>query len=762
MRHAPARLPSILLVLFLAGLLLPPAEGTPGANPRAPLATVGAVMHVAVAETGTMLAVTDDPGTRLPTPGNAGADVPTWYLWDRAGTIVHSGSGDLTSCANRLGDLCQSPSAAGALSADGLWFAVGSNVAMSPTDATRGLLQAGHVGASSTVTHVFSNPIAQIAMDRNGKTIAVLERIPAIPNSGQPDKAQVNLLSFDGSVFADIFTPYQIVAPAQGLALARDGQKLAVAADNLYIFSRTAGAPGIVSAVTGPVQSVAVAPGGAHSILAGYASGKLAILDDGSALQVLKTLDLGTSPVTAVTTDGVRGLAGDSTGKLFVLSVSTATPQVVVDSSRTGAPDAIRQLFLSRSGGIGFLRSATEVHLMLANGTELWSHKPATAPVGGGLDDTGDVAATGVGAGVVAFDASHAIAADPVATIQVPPRVARDIDVTYRNAGNRPEQADVGASFPANWFMTVTPTSMALAVGQTAVLHVHFVVGDSQPPGLTELKLEHTLASGGSGTTVIPVEVVPKDAVAMSPDGPATLALKRGETAHFGVKIENRGNTDAHVDVVGAVTPAGWTMDASPRHFDLNPGKNGTFSVSLTASATAADGETGVVRLTLAGRPGSELDLSGVVGARFAPDLRGLARVDAAAGSQITVNLTLVNAGNVADRFTVQPVGVLPDGWGLRLDASPLLTPLLEPGEAAPLAVHITVPAGSSGQRAQLRVHADSLGDATKSDEQSILVMVARGQDATTQGSPLPLEVPIMALAAMALLLRRRQGRPRP
>ncbi len=751
-----------LVALVLLPLIAGAVSATPGPNPRPPLATVGNVLQVSVATTGTILAVTDDPGSTLPTPNNPGPAVATWYIWDRAGASVHTGSADLAACASRLGDLCQSPAAAGSISSDGTRFAVGSNLAMSPLDATRGLVQAGYVSDGQTVRQFFQNPIAQVAMDKRGQTIAVLETLPATPGPGQTDRAQVNLFAFDGLAFTAIFPPFLITAPATGMALSIDGARLAVAADHLYIFARANLAPAINTAIAGAVTSVSVAAASPHAILAGYASGTLALFTDAGGATAEGTLNLG-SAITATATQGAAGLAGDTAGKVHLVAITDFAPRLTLQKTVAQAPDAVRQLVISNDGAISLLRSATEVQLLqLAPGnlTELWRQTPALPPVGGGLDEHGDLAAVGVAAGVVAFDVSHDVRADAPQTFEVPPHVARDLEVVYRNTGNRAESVQLGAAFPPNWFMTVTPNAFDLNVGQSATVAVHFVVGDNERPGLTNLVILHDLASGGSGTTTIPVQVVARDAVGFGTEGPASVAMQRGETVRFKVTLENRGTADASVDVEATLNRPTWIAQVTPRHFELAPDAISQLEVALTAPLDAADGEQANVRLTLAGRPGAELDLVGVVGARFEPSIVAPGRANVAAGTIAQVNVTVRNAGNVADRFDVTVTGILPDGWKISLQDGPTpRSPILEPGAAARFTVLVEVPEGANGQRVQLRLQAASLGDSAKLAEHVILVMVDRDSSDQGQGTPFPTAV-VMAALLMAVALRRLSRRP--
>ncbi len=721
------------------------------------------MVQVAVSEGGTVLAVTDDPGSSLPTPGHPDGTVTTWYLWDRTGALARSGSADMTGCGSRIGDLCQSPATAGAMSPDGTRFAVASAIAQSPLDGTRGLLQVGSVSSGATVNHFFTNPIAAVALDRNGATVAVLERVPPAPGASG-DKAQVNLFTFDGTTLTAVFTPYAIAAPAAGMALSRDGLRLAIAADHLYLFSKTPLAPSVDSGMVGAVTSVAVAPAAPHGVLAGYASGMVASFDDSSPL-ARASLSMGSAAVTAVATDGKSGFAGDATGHLARFAITPLTPFLASLSTQTAAPDSVKGLVRSADSQQLLVASATELHYLLlwsGNMTEAWMQKPASAPVGGGADAAGDLAAVGVGAGVILYDSSHGITADAPAKASVPPHVARDLDVTYRNTGNRNEHVEAGAWFPANWFMTVTPTSFEVPVNGEATVAVHYVVGVAEPPGLTNLRVDYTLDSGTTGSTLIPVEVVAKDAVALDPDGPASVALQRGQTVHFTVRVTNHGNADAHIDVQSSLQGVGWASSLSIRHFDLKPGGGDHLDASLTAPSDAADGAEGRLRLTMAGRPGAELDLVGVVGARFEPKIIVPGVANAGPGQTLEVKVTLQNAGNVADAFDLDVSGILPDGWSMQFpEGGHYRTALLEPAtlEVATLVVH--VPDDASGQRVQLHLLAKSAGDGGKTDDHGVLVIVAGVAPGGGQGSPFPGVAWIMVAFALALLGRTTVGRRR-
>lgn len=761
---AAATAAAATLVLLLAHL--PYGAAAPGANPQTPLSLPGTIRDISVSDNGRVLAVADDPGSTMPTATDKDPAVKTWAIWDAAGNRLGTGSADHDDCDTRLGDFCQSPANAAAISADGNVFAVGSAIADSPLDAFRGAVQVGMVGATTTVTQYLANPIVGLALDAPGTTLAVLEQIPAVAPT-QTTTLVVSLYTFDGSSLTAVFTGQAVNAANARMALSPDGKRLAVGADKLYLYTRDANPPTIVSTPEGTVTAVAAGPPPSHAVLAGYASGKLALLNDAGAGIPVLTLTFPTA-VTGVATNGARVLVAEQSGKARLYNLTANAASLVPTGVQATGTEALPGAAMSRDGDFLLLRGATQLHLYQAvdgNMTRLWVHKPAAAAVDIGLDKQGERAYAAVGAAVVPFVASHAVVADPVPPLSLPPKTARDVDVTFRSDGNRIEAVELAAWFPANWFVTVDKLAFSLAPGAAVTVVAHIVVGEDQPPGRQVIHLNHTLASGGTGSTQIPVDIVERDVVALDAESPANLPLQRGATGTFTVRVTNHGNVPAAVDVQSTINDPDWQVRIGPpTHFELPPDGEADFQVQLTAPANAADGEVGRLVLTLAGRPGSQLALSGVVGARAEPGIEVAGLLSLPEGTTRTLAVTVRNLGNVADVYALEVRGLagdLPAGWSLAFEGGVAETASVEPGASASVNLLVSAPPGGSGQKTTIVLRAASLTDPAKADEHEVLLIAQPASTPTSNGTPFPSAgLAIIAVAAALLLARGRRPGP--
>lgn len=745
---------------------------TQGPNPRPPFATVGAVTDVFVSAGGRVLAATTDTGSSVPSAGAPGPSQPTWYVWARNGTQLAMGGIDVAGCSTRVGDLCQSSAATAAISSDGTRIAVGGAIALSPVDMQRGILYARTLASTTGVMQTFSNPVQKVAISATGGHIAVLERVAAVA-PGDPDTARISLYTFDGTTLTAVIPPTAIAAPATAVALAPDGKRLAVAADKLYMFSSTAPTTvDTVASITGPVASVAVA-GAAHKVLAGYTSGAVALFDDTQGTSPRASVNLGVSAA-AVAHNATAAWVGAASGKVYLYDILDASPFLRLRVSRQVTPDAIQQLTMSADGTFALARSATQVHLLQAlpkptgnvtgtgNFTDLWSHPTTTPSVGGGVDAVGDLAAVGIGSGVVAFDASHAVVVQLPASLAGPPRVTRDFEVVVLNNGNRAEHVELGAWFPAKFFLTLDgPAAFDLRPGQSVRVPAHLVIGEDLPPGVTTLYVNATGPGFPAFVGHLRVEVLQRDAVSLDVDGQASVSFKRGASHTFLIRIKNHGNAPVSVDTQASLDDTTWTLRAPLQHFDLAPGAGGQFNVTLTAPASAPDGDQARVTLQLAGRPGSQVTLTGVVGARPMPEVKMAGLVSMPAGQESGLAVTVRNVGNVADRFRLDTPG-LPSGWVATIDGQDAVgwtTELIEPGLQVGLDLRLTPPAGAAGLTVGIKVKAQSTLDPALTSEDSTLVQVVAVPE-STKPNPLPAWGTITAIALAGLLTAwRRSGR---
>ena len=730
MHHRQALL--AVLVLLASALA---ARAAPGANPQPALLTAAPVLALAMADDGTVLATTDDPGSAAPTPSNPGSSVNTWYVWRPDGTALSLGSADMANCGGaRLQDLCQSPVPAAAIAADASRFAFASNVPSSVTDTTKAQLV---VAAGSTVLarQFLPNPVTAAAMNHTGSSVAVLERVAHV---GAADSAQVEWFDVAGANSVTNVMPAQGSAgPPMSLAMSDDGSRLAVVSDKVYLFVHGPALPTALG--TGTPKAVALAGGGKHGMLWGTAAGDVAYAVDGDSGPRF-TGTMGTSAVNAVaeSRDGKWGAVGTQEGKVRLYALhETGIPAAAAGNEAT-LPDAVQQVQLSPDGQFLLVRSLSQVRLYLNAGnlTQLWNDTPATAPVGIGLSASGGLAATGVGSGVVRYPAVHAIRGDTIHDTMAP-GTARTFTVNYRNDGNRAENATLDVWFPSGWFAQADRQAIAVPVDATTVVNLKVILPAFQPPGTFAVFLNHTVASTGvQGTTAVWITVPDTQVLLLDPVGPSSLAIRAGQTVQFVAQVENRGNLAATGHLSIKTEPDGWQAHLSDISVPLEPGAHSNVTVDLTAPPGVREGDSGHVTLVLAERSQEPLDLYGTVGARFKVNVAAAAFATVPAGNATEFAVTVGNLGNVIDSFDFVPTGV-PEGWTVEFTPGNATVRELKAGGTATVRMLVRAPADATpGLKKQVTFEARSEGDPSATAEKTIQFTV------TAEGTTVPPEEP--------------------
>ncbi|MFO1533818.1 MAG: NEW3 domain-containing protein, partial [Thermoplasmatota archaeon] len=420
-------------------------------------------------------------------------------------------------------------------------------------------------------------------------------------------------------------------------------------------------------------------------------------------------------------------------------------------------PDAVRQLAFTPDGTFLAIRSATQVSLALNGGnlTEMWRDTPAAPPVGLGVSSAGDFVATGVGSGVMVYTVAHGIRADPLAET-MPPGGARTVSVVYHNDGNRPEKTSLETWFPGGWYVSATPSNFTVPADGTATVSVRIVLPSQEPPGKRSVLLNHTLESGGHGTSRIDVTVTSRELLVLSPAGPTSLAIRGGQTVQFSAAVENRGNEQGVAHLSIATEPAGWRATLSASSLTLLPGRAVNVTVSLTAPDRVVEGDAGHVRLTLAERPQEPIDLYGTVGARFKVGLTVPPTLVVPVGNASAASVIVQNLGNVLDSIDLS-VGDLPEGWQAVFPPGNGTVRDLAAGASGSARLLVRAPADAEpGVKVRLTVHATSEGNPDSETDRPIILQAAGAggevpPDEETAGSTNWLVVGGIGLAVLAV-----------
>lgn len=762
---------SLAVMALLVATLLPAAQPAPGGNPRAPLPTAADVLSLAMADDGTTVAGTADPGSEAPTPNNPGAAVTTWYAWTPGGAVLASGSADLPTCGTRLQDLCTSPVPAVAIASGGSRFALGADVVPSVPDTTLSVLWVGVPSTGLQNRRDLDADVVALAMSGSGNSVATLQSVPALAGGSPTTQVEWFDLGPTGA-FTPAITKQAIASPPVAVALSDDGNRLAVAADKVYIYKRDGLIPSPTG--TGAPLSIAIQGGGTHGLVWGTGNGEVAYATDGSAApRGIDSLG-GSVGAVAVSRDGKWAAAGNGAGALRVYSLKESGSPAIAKVKDLALGEPVRELRWSPDGAYLLARSATRVQLYLrtgnataANVTALWSEAPAEAPVGAGLSASGDLAATGVGPGVVHYPVVHAIRADDLDASMLP-GTSKLHTLTFRNDGNRPEAATLELWFPLGWFATMDRDNLTLGINGTATVTVRVIVPALQSAGTQSILVNHTLAStGGQGTSAIRVAVPHRDLALLDPVGPSSLPIRGGETVRFAARVENRGNRDVAGHLEVRSEPAGWRATVEPATVQVRPGQAANVSVALSAPAGIVEGDEGRAILVLLERPQEPVTFRATMGAHFEVALSMPATAVADAGNESTVEVTVRNRGNVPDTIAVEVVSA-PEGW----DA--VFTPGNESVRDLPaltdstVRLTVRVPAeAANGIKGTIVVRAASLADPSRTAQQQVLVTVIGhgGTDApAADGGPDWVVVGLVAMAVLAVggfvagafLLRRK------
>lgn len=740
------------VALVLALVLVPNVHAEGPANPRTPdQATEGAVNALAMADDGSLLAATDDPGSTL--KGNA--SVPTWRLWSGAGSPLQSGITDLGSCGTRAGDLCQGPANAAALAPDGRHFAVAGNVTHTVVDATQGVLVLGSAAQGETSATPLSFGPQFVALDTSAHVVAVAGTQTG--SLGAADAAVLQLFSWDGEHAPASLGTALMAGHPNGMALSSDGQVAYLAGAHAARLDLH-GNVGTID-IGAPVTAVAVAGQAPHTVALGSATGVM-FLDDVQTVPPGPRLALpATVASLALNADGTAALAGLTNGNLVRIRIGNGLPASAASDVVTLA-HPVTYVAVSPDGATGAAASGSEARQVDLAGpalTVLW-HDTLPGPAHVAVAATGESVGAAGGRAVRFERALHLVTATaPAVTLAA--AVPFNFTVTFTDVGNRPERSPLTATWPPGWVGSLSMGNVSLEPGSSQSVVVHSVPVAGLKPGdyavtLTQQRL----------TSVLNVTMPRIDAFTIVPFGPSSLAVDAGQVAVFVARVTNRGNDHATPRIDVATKPGLWAARTDPAQLDLYPGQMQEVQVILVAPVGAAQGEEGNATLHL---PGATASFVATVGGHFEPTLRFPPTATIAAGESQSLTVTLQNAGNAPDTITVavQP-GSVPVGWLVAFPSGATDQQVrdLAPGAAVPLTLTVAVPATATpGAKAFLRIHGASAGDPGKTLDYALTVTVAGTPPSSTSagkhqpGPAVPLVV--AGLLASALLAARRRPR---
>ena len=85
------------------------------------------------------------------------------------------------------------------------------------------------------------------------------------------------------------------------------------------------------------------------------------------------------------------------------------------------------------------------------------------------------------------------------------------------------------------------------------------------------------------------INVVPMDAISITPEVSETCPIVRGESAEVVYQVTNNSSQLVSMQVTNLTSDPELTIDISPAEFDLGPGESAAVTVLVTASESATD-----------------------------------------------------------------------------------------------------------------------------------------------------------------------------
>lgn len=313
---------------------------------------------------------------------------------------------------------------------------------------------------------------------------------------------------------------------------------------------------------------------------------------------------------------------------------------------------------------------------------------------------------------------------------------------TLTNSGDGVDEfiLAVDSAVPADWVVTITPTSTGLLLPHETI---QFSVAVEVPAG----------TSGGTvHTVVIRADAFDPDAsdtltdqttvntaynVALEPNNSDTA--QPGDTVTYQHILTNTGNIADSYSLV-AVSNQGWTVSLNQQTVSLQPGESQNLIVEVTVPAGAA-GQIDVTTVTADSDNSTAQDsatntttVTSAAGVSLEPDHFEIVP----AGTTLIYEHTLTNEGNQSDSFTMTATTSM--GW-LVSYAPHNVT--LAAGGTATILVTVTVPAGADpGQEDETVLTATSLNNPLVNDEATDTTRVAQSHGLTllpaTQSQTVP------------------------
>jgi uncharacterized membrane protein len=238
--------------------------------------------------------------------------------------------------------------------------------------------------------------------------------------------------------------------------------------------------------------------------------------------------------------------------------------------------------------------------------------------------------------------------------------------ISVNDTGMYPETvALTKGTAPMNWTTTLSTTNLDLQVGRPVELLLTVTVPSN---ALKDTRVNisvrgDTLRQGTKARNdTVYAEVIVDPVYYPELDGDVLKYVDPGESVTFNITLTNLGN--AHDDImisIESLSDAGWTASLDQANVGLDPSKNITLHLTVTASKNAKAGDRFI--LDLRARSGTWTNRTSVhrtttiVRQIYAFNATVPDHIDVMPGSQASCNINIQNLGNGHDIFRIATTG---------------------------------------------------------------------------------------------------------
>ncbi len=359
-------------------------------------------------------------------------------------------------------------------------------------------------------------------------------------------------------------------------------------------------------------------------------------------------------------------------------------------------------------------------------------------------------------------------------TPTVPPGDIGEINITFQNTGAAILNLTLDADPPAGVSVETAPDHLELLPGATSTMTALVEVGPTAQAGETRVPVRVLSTPATDATTNLTFTVGTATAIdlRLEPGTPSQRSVVQGQNTSVALVLENKGNTEATVDLEANQFPDGgpaWPIEIQPHPpVTIAPGSVTTLLLQIEVPQDAADGTVNriVARATTQGGAAAT-GFTFTVNPFEALDIEPRLRTKLIApGGDAAYDFTLQNLGSVASNVTLTVQAIdddgnpyVPGGWSISSQPTSLQIPA---GAERRIQVNIAGPPDASdGDRLRTRliVQTDEGTQATSLAYAVVDTSLAEDPPEDPKREPLGLLAPLLALGLAAAAGRWRRAR---